>query len=233
MADNWIEFWKEKNAFDESMGVNYSVFLEKVERYIQPSPKDVVLDIGSGPGNLEDAWHHRVKEIHAVDVSTRYNDMVREKHKDHPNVFVYDLPGDDYLNFSMLGDKKFDIIIVMSVLQYYKNKDEVKQLIKAARNLAAPGGRLLIADIMAPTPFVKEVVQVLGDALKKGKFFSVLSLFVRLRFSKYYKVSREAGFLVLTSEDWKQIIGELGIDARFTEEPLTLQKNRKNLLVKF
>jgi 2-polyprenyl-3-methyl-5-hydroxy-6-metoxy-1,4-benzoquinol methylase len=225
MADNWIDFWKQKNAFDDSMGVNYSVFLEKVERYVKPQPSMVVLDIGSGPGNLEDAWYNRVKELHAVDVSTRYNNIVREKHKEHPNVFVYDLPGDDYLNFSMLAGKKFDLIIVMSVLQYYRNKEEVKQLIRSAKELAAPGGTLLIADIMAPTPFLKEVTQVLGDALKKGKFFSVLSLFV--------KISKQAGFLVLKNEDWKEIISELNLNARFTDEPLTLQKNRKNLLVKF
>lgn len=233
MADNWVDFWKEKNAFDDSMGMNYGVFLEKVEKYIHPQVHDVVLDIGSGPGHLEDAWYGRVREIHAVDISKRYNDIVREKHRSHNNVFVYDLPEKDYLNFSMLGDKKFDIIIVMSVLQYYRNKEEVKQLIAATQGLAKPGSKMIIADIMAPTSFVKEVVQVLADALKKGKFFSYLSLFVKLRFSPYYKTRQQAGFLVLTAEDWNEIITDLKLDASFTGEPLTLQKNRKNLLVKF
>jgi 2-polyprenyl-3-methyl-5-hydroxy-6-metoxy-1,4-benzoquinol methylase len=233
MADNWVDFWKEKNAFDDSMGVNYSVFLEKAEAYVHPAKDSVVLDIGSGPGHLEDAWQGRVKEIHAVDVSKRYNDVVREKHRDHPHVVVHDLSETNYLDFSFLGNKKFDIIIVMSVLQYYKNKEEVKKLLMAAKQLAAPGGTMLIADIMAPTSFVKEVVQVLTDALKKGKFFSYLSLFVRLRFSPYYKTRKQAGFLVLEKDDWETMIRELGLNARFTEQPLTLQKNRKNLLVKF
>jgi SAM-dependent methyltransferase len=233
MADNWVDFWKEKNAFDDSMGVNYGVFLEKVEKYIQPKSTDVVLDIGSGPGHLEDAWWAKVKEIHAVDISKRYNDIVRDKHRAHPNVFVYDLLERDYLNFSIVGDRTFDIIIVMSVLQYYKDKDEVKRLISSTQQLAKPGGKMIIADIMAPTPFVKEVVQVLGDALKKGKFFSYLYLFVKLRFSPYYQTRKQAGFLVLTADDWKEIISDLKLNARFTEEPLTLQKNRKNLLVKF
>ena len=228
-----MKFWKEKNAFDDSMVINYTYFLKKVEEYIKPSANSIVLDIGSGPGNLEDAWHNRVKEIHGVDISERYNNIAREKHKEHRNVFFYDLPENDYLNFSMLGDRKFDIVVVMSVLQYYRDKEEIIILLNNLKKYAAPGSVLLLCDLMVKNSFFIEVLQILSDAIKEGKLFSVLKLFFNLRFSNYYKVKKQTGFLVLSEQEWRDIIDELKLNARFTEGPLTLQKNRKNLITQF
>jgi 2-polyprenyl-3-methyl-5-hydroxy-6-metoxy-1,4-benzoquinol methylase len=215
------------------MAINYAYFLKKVENYIRPSSNAVVLDVGSGPGNLEDAWHNRVKEIHGLDVSERYNKIAREKHKEHRNVFFYDLPADDYLDFSMLRSRRFDVIIVMSVLQYYRNKEEVCRLIENIRKHATPGAQLLLCDLMVKSSFLKEIFEVLSNAMKEGKFFSTLALFFKLRFSSYYRVKKEAGFLVLSEDEWIEIIETLKLDARFIKEPLTLQQSRRNLLVKF
>ena len=233
MPNNWLQFWKGKNAFDDSMGINYSYFLRKVENYLQPSGNSVVLDIGSGPGNLEDAWYSRVSEIHGVDISERYNSLTRQKHKDHSNVFVYDLPENDYTNLNLLGDKKFNIIIVMSVLQYYKEKKEIVQLIESIKQHAAPGAVLLLCDLIVESSFIKEIMQVLAEGIREGKLFSTLTLLFKLRFSNYYKVKKESGFLILKQQEWLQILNDLKLNGKFIEEPLTLQKNRKNILVQF
>ncbi len=233
MSNSWLKFWKEKNVFDDIMVINYAYFLAKVEEYIKPSSKSVVLDIGSGPGNLEDAWYNRVKEIHGLDISERYNGIAREKHKEHANVFFHHLQEDDYLDFSVLQDKKFNIIFVMSVLQYYRSTEEIIQLLENIKKHAAPKAQLLLADLMVKNSFLKEIVQVLSEALREGQFFTMLFLFFKLRFSGYYKVRKEAGFLVLSANEWLEIINKLKLNAKFVEKPLTLQKNRKNLLIQF
>lgn len=233
MPDNWITFWKEKNAFDDSMSINYNYFLKKVERYVTPDKNSSVLDIGSGPGNLEDAWHSKVKEIHGVDVSKRYNEIAREKHKSNSNVFFHDLPEDDYLNFSILGDKKFDIIIVMSVLQYYNNKKEIITLIEGLKNYALPNAVLLLCDLIVKNSFVKEVAEVLQNAYKERKLLSMLALLFKLRFTSYYKVKKKAGLLMLSEQEWHEIIKDLNLNASFVEEALTLQKSRKSIIVRF
>lgn len=233
MANNWLKFWKERNAFDDSMGISYNYFLKKIEKYIQPSANDIVLDIGSGPGNLEDAWYNRVKEIHGVDISKRYNNIAKEKHQGHPNIFFYDLPENDYTNLSVLKDKKFNIIIVMSVLQYYTNKQEIIQLLENAKRHIAPGAVLLLCDLMVKSSFLNEIVQLLSDAVTEKKFFSTVSLLFRLRFSNYYKVKQQSGFLILSEGEWREIIRQLALNGEFTEEPLTLQKRRKNIIIRF
>ena len=117
----WLDYWQQENAFDETMSINYAYFLNRVEQHVTLTPQMAVLDIGSGPGHLADAWHNRVGRLVCLDVSERYNDQVRSRHAHHANVVVYDLPADDFLNFEMLGTQTFDLVIMMSVLQYYPN----------------------------------------------------------------------------------------------------------------
>lgn len=231
MTNKWNEFWRQKNEFDNSMEVNYAHFLKRINKYVQPNKDSIVLDIGSGPGYLEDAWFDRVKEIHGIDISERYNKAGREKHRNHPNVFFHDLIADDYLNFSIVGGKKFNIIIVMSVLQYYQNKEEVVQLLKNIRSLAAPGAKVLLCDLIVEHSMMKELFEVLREYWKAGKFLFAISLFFRLRFSPYYRVKKNQGFLILSVEEWKQILTHLKIKGEFIKDELTLQKSRKNILI--
>lgn len=231
MGKNWSDFWRHKNEFDDSMQINYQYFLQRLKKYVTPNQASVVLDIGSGPGNLEDAWFDKVKEIHGADISERYNAIAREKHKDHENVFFHDLSVTDYLNFSMLEGKKFSLIIVMSVLQYYNSKEEVVQLLRNIRQLAAPGAKIFLCDIIVQHSMMKELLQVLFEYFRAGKLFSALSLFFRLRFSSYYQFKKNNGFLMLSVEEWNEILGQLQLKAVFLSEPLTLQKSRKNIMI--
>ncbi|WP_420149749.1 class I SAM-dependent methyltransferase [Spirosoma sp.] len=233
MASTWLDFWQKENEFDDSMSTNYAYFLARVEEYIPLSKKTKVLDIGSGPGNLEDAWHHRIAEIHGLDISKRYNEIARAKHANHTNVYFHDLPADDYLNFQPVKSQQFDVIIVMSVVQYYRNADEIKSLIQSIKELAAPGAKALICDIMVGGSVLKDIASIIGRSLRQGQLLSMLRLLVRLRFSSYYEVRKENGFLVLPKQEWLEIARQVGVDARFINEPLTLQQERQNLLIQF
>ncbi len=233
MASTWLDFWQKENEFDDSMSANYAYFLARVEQYIPLAKTQKVLDIGSGPGNLEDAWHNRVAEIHGLDISKRYNEMARAKHATHPNIYFHDLPAHDYLNFSPVMDQRFDVIIVMSVVQYYRSADEVEQLIRAIKQVAAPGAKALICDLMVGGSVVKDVLSIIGRSLRQGQLLSMLTLLVRLRFSSYYTVRKENGFLILSEREWTAITRQVGVEAHFINEPLTLQQERRNLLIQF
>lgn len=233
MTSTWLDFWQKENEFDDSMSMNYNYFLARVEKYIPLSKTLKVLDIGSGPGNLEDAWHDRVCEIHGLDISKRYNEMARVKHKSHPNVYFHDLSADDYLNFSPIADEKFGAFIVMSVVQYYRSADEVEQLIRSIKHVAAPGAKALICDLMVGGSVLKDILSIIGRSLKQGQLLSMLKLLVRLRFSPYYAVRKENGFLILSKQEWLDITRRVGVEARFISEPLTLQQERQNLLIQF
>jgi SAM-dependent methyltransferase len=233
MASTWLDFWQKENEFDDSMTTNYAYFLARVEKYINLSKDKKVLDIGSGPGNLEDAWYNRVGEIHGLDISKRYNEVGRAKHAQHPNVYFHDLSADDYLNFSPVADQRFDIIVVMSVVQYYRNAAEVEQLLANIKQVAAPGAKALICDLIVAEGVLKDIFSILGRSLRQGKLLTMLTLLFRLRFSSYYTIRKENGFLVVPKQEWIAMCQRLSLNAQFLDEPITLQQERQNLLIQF
>ncbi|QJW88578.1 methyltransferase domain-containing protein [Spirosoma taeanense] len=233
MASTWLDFWQKENEFDDSMVANYAYFLARVEKYIPLSANQKVLDIGSGPGNLEDAWHDRVAEIHGLDVSKRYNEIARAKHVAHPNVFFHDLSADDYLNFSPVADQRFDVIIVMSVVQYYRNSAEVEQLLNNIKQVAEPGAKALICDLIVEENIIKDILSIIGKSFRQGQLLSMVRLLFRLRFSDYHTVRKENGFLVVPEREWLAICQRLKLNARFLSEPITMQEERRNLLIQF
>ena len=233
MTLTWLDFWQKENEFDQSMSINYAYFLARVGKYIPLVRTTRVLDIGSGPGNLEDAWYNKVAEIHGIDISQRYNEIARAKHSNHPNVFIHDLDPNDYLSFSPILNKQFDVIIVMSVVQYYRSSAEVEQLIKSIKQVAAPGAKALVCDIMVGGSAISDIFSVLKRSIKQGQLLSTLNLLFRLRFSSYYNVRKANGFLVLSEREWLNICGRLGLKAEFIREPLTMQQERQNLLIEF
>jgi 2-polyprenyl-3-methyl-5-hydroxy-6-metoxy-1,4-benzoquinol methylase len=233
MASTWLDFWQHENEFDESMSTNFNYFLARVETHIPLSKTLRVLDIGSGPGNLEDAWHNRVAEIHGLDISKRYNEIARARHAASGNVHFHDLNPDNYLDFRPIEGQQFDVIIVMSVVQYYRNIQEVEQLLQTIKRVAAPGARALICDLMVGESFVNDLLGLMKQSLQQGQFLATIKLLFRLRFSSYYTVRKENGFLIIPEQEWMAMCQRVGLKARFLSEPITLQRERRNLLINF
>lgn len=233
MPSTWLNFWQQENEFDDSMSTNYAYFLARVETVIPLSATQKVLDIGSGPGNLEDAWHDRVAEIHGLDISKRYNELARAKHKHHPTVYFHELPADDYLNFSAVADQRFDLIIVMSVVQYYRDAADVEGLLTAIKQVAAPGAKALICDLIVVESMMKDLLSIITRSLRQGQLLTMLKLLFRLRFSSYYEVRKKNGFLIVPESEWLAICRRLNLNAHFVREPLTMQQERQNLFIQF
>ncbi len=233
MAATWLSFWQEKNEFDEAMCANYHYFLARVSKHISLCPSLKILDIGSGPGHLADAWHDKVAEIHGVDISKRYNELARAKHANRPGVRFYDLSTDDYLNFGVIAGQRFDAVIVMSVVQYYKNAAEAEQLLTNIKQVAAPGAKALICDLIVKDGVGGDLLSILGRSLRQGELLKMLGLLFRLRFSAYYTVRKNNGLLIIPQTEWLAMCNRLDLNARFVAEPLTMQQERMNLLIQF
>lgn len=233
MVATWLNFWQEENEFDNAMCANYHYFLARVPQHITLCPSLKILDIGSGPGHLADAWHDKVAEIHGVDISKRYNELARAKHAHNPNVFFHDLCADDYLNFGVVTNQRFDAVIVMSVVQYYRNATEAEQLLKTIKQVAAPGAKALICDLIVKDGVGGDLLSILGRSLRQGELLKMLGLLIRLRFSAYYTVRKNNGLLIIPPDEWLAMCHRLGLNACFVPEPLTMQQERMNLLIQF
>lgn len=230
---NWIAYWNNDIIFSDILERAAHYFIKNTRSILQYSPYDILLDIGCGPGYVEDILKNEVKEIHGLDVSERYIRECKNKFADTDNVFFYKLEENNYLDFSLLKSKRFSIIICLSVIQYYKDIKEVEDLIWNVKSVAKRGAHFLIADIPMKNKFISDIFSLIKLSISKNFFTKVIKFLLRSRFSFYYKVRSTHGLLLLSDHEIMQLIERMGLKAKLLKEPLTLCRGRNHILIQF
>ncbi len=228
---NWVKFWQDGSIFTKIMEISADLFTKKSENYLNLKKSDVLLDIGCGYGSFS-SLYGKVHQVCGVDTSQKCIEQCREKYRDYPEYSFYLLSQEDYLNFDLLGSKKFSVSIIFSVIQYYKNIGEVEKLIKEVQKRTVDGGILLIGDIAAGESSLKDVFSILGKSLRHGFFFTAISFFFNARFSSYYELSKQQGLLSISKPELEDLVKRLNLNAQIIPN-LTLQSSRNNLLIRF
>src|SRR3989304_5856989 len=104
----WIDFWDRKNAFMEAnMKKNAQIFIKNYPKIFKFNKSDVVLDVGCGPGYLEEYLKDKVKEIHCLEISAYYINLLKNKFEGSSNVYIHKLDKRKYLNLDSLMPRKF------------------------------------------------------------------------------------------------------------------------------
>jgi len=233
-TDNWIAFWNEETIFtDADWRKNMEIFVRATSPIIKYNSDDIILDIGCGPGYLASSLKHRIKEIHCLETSERYLEICKKKFEQNQNVFLYKLDNENYTDLSFLGNRKFSVIICLSVIQYYKNISQVENLIEQASRIARPGAKFLIADIQVSTGTFSDVCGILKTGLKEKFLREALLFLLRARTSRYHKIRSSQGLLILPLEKLNEMIVKLHLDAQILHTQLTVNENRKHLLITF
>ncbi len=100
---------------------------------------DSLLDLGTGSGNIELIFHKNIKEIVGVDYHKEALDFLEAKLNDKKisNVKLINSDIRDVKNYSKLG--KFDLILLMDVIEHLKEKDADSLLAKLNKLLTSDG----------------------------------------------------------------------------------------------
>ncbi len=229
----WTRFWSDQSLFDDAMlGRNVNVFLRACAPLMAFSRSDRVLDIGCGPGHLIAELAPNVGEICGLDTSPKYIRACEERFADFPNVYIGQL-GDDYTDLSIAGNGKFDKIVCLSVIQYYRDKNDVRQLLAAVKNIAALQARFLIADILIETTLARDVFSLARSAVRDGELANVLKFLWRARFGEYAGLRRDVGLLSFEKGELPRMAAEENIEAEKINKRLTVNDNRSNLMIRY
>jgi 2-polyprenyl-3-methyl-5-hydroxy-6-metoxy-1,4-benzoquinol methylase len=230
---SWFNYW---NQADERMLANMrrnkEIFLRNSKKIISFNKNDIVLDIGCGPGLLEEHLKDKVKEIHCLDTSEYFINTLKKKFKGNSNIFIHQLSKAAFTDLSFLKHKKFSIVLCMSVVSYYKNIEDFKNLIIEVQKLCK-GGILLITDIKVKKGAFEDILGLLKMGFKENCLLESIEFLIRSRFSLYYSVRKNRDLLVIPEEEIRKIIKELKLSAEILDTPLSLNSNRKHLLIKF
>jgi len=231
---DWVVYWNNKNFSSEKIyRMNMDIFIRATDPILGYHNKDTVLDIGSGFGYLPAFLKNRVKEIHCLDVSEWFLDLSIKQFSQKKNIFFYKLDLDNYTDLSIVKDKTFSKIICLGVIPYYKNIEELERLIEEVRKVAAPGAKFIITDIPTDTKVYSGAWSLLKTGLSKLLLFEVIKQLIMYRISDYYKIRSSIGLLVLSKERINSLIQRLDLDADIISTPMTINKGRLHILIRF
>lgn len=227
---SWGNYWKENPKLFMKVMEKSTEYVAKqllIHELIDQSSQ--ILDFGCGPGYLANALKGEIKNYYGVDISSVYIKNAREKCKDYPNFLFLEVEMEQSIQSLGLVEKegqKFDTIIILSVVQYFDNKETVLELLSKCRSLLQSGGKILLVDIIAhENGLLKDAFGILIHSIKMGYFFSFLKFMVIAKQSKYNTLRKKHKLLMLTPKEVFSMAQQLGMKA-IQLPRITMQRSR-------
>jgi 2-polyprenyl-3-methyl-5-hydroxy-6-metoxy-1,4-benzoquinol methylase len=208
------------------------IFLRGIDGLIEFEKTDVVMDIGCGSGELAQSIKAGVKEIYCLDVSEHSINICRRRFASCTNVHIRSLDPHNYTSLEFLPSHRFTKIICLSVVQYYKNIDELKSLLLSIQNIAAPKAQILIADIPGKGhSLVGDIKGNLLVAWREGYLLAAIKLLIQAATGKYRQVRNAQGMFSTTKEELLALTTELNLNGTVVTKQISTNANRLHLSI--
>lgn len=196
---SWTEFWGGKHSIYVSprhIDAHFRRLTADLAAVLPHRPGLRILDYGCGDAlgapSLATLGHRIALYDAAVEVRTR----VRRRYDGDPRIAVMDEEG------LASAHEGFDAIIVSSVIQYIPS-DALPSVVARWHRLLAPGGVLVVADVMRPDAgMAEDVADLLGFAWKEGFLPAALLGLARTYFSDYRRMRRALGLARYTQQEF-------------------------------
>jgi 2-polyprenyl-3-methyl-5-hydroxy-6-metoxy-1,4-benzoquinol methylase len=227
---SWSNYWKEDpKLFMTVMEKSTEYVAKKLESSQLIDTNTRLFDFGCGPGYLATALKGKIKEYHGVDISQRYITTAKEKCKGYPTFDFSEIPFDNthaiLSNFEKEG-KRFDTIVILSVIQYFPTNEAVLQLLEKCKELMAEGGKIILADVIEHENGIwKDAFNVLFHSIKKRYLLSFLKFIIVAKQSKYNQLRKKHRLLQLTKEEVTRMANELSLQLTILPS-ITIQSSR-------
>lgn len=230
--DDWSSFWKrEGNAFNAIMEINTQYFARQF-RKLGIKKDDTILDYGCGPGLLEDALVPLGFNVTGVDINESFIDDCQRKYPDLVFITISsDVTSSNEILLRTFHDKKFDYIVLLSILQYFSDHSQIESLFTMLRRFLKPGGSIILADVVGTnTSSVRDLISLTFHSMAAGKIIALFQFVFYLLFSRYRTISKNKPLLVLSSETVQRMAEKHSFSFREVSG-LTIHATRKNYIL--
>lgn len=224
---SWQEFWSRDTSIyvnERHRQVHYADVAADIIALV-PGKAAGVLDFGCGEALSADRVAQACGRLYLCDSSPLVRQRLTARHADRASVSVLAPEG-----LATLPDGGLDLIVVNSVLQYL-SADELAVLLDRFAGLLAPGGTLVLADVVPPDVGpLADAAALLRYAAAKGFLLAALAGLVRTFFSDYRKKRAALG---LSHYSQSQILARLadhGLVGRRRATNLGHNPNRMTIL---
>jgi 2-polyprenyl-3-methyl-5-hydroxy-6-metoxy-1,4-benzoquinol methylase len=203
---SWGNYWKgNPKLFVKVMEKSTEYVAKKLEIHELINHSTELFDFGCGPGYLANALKGKIKSYYGVDISAKYIEIAQQKCKENDKFYFRELPLEHSIS-SLISlkeeGKQFDTIIILSVIQYFKQKEEVLELINNSKALLKPGGQILLLDVIENEKGLwKDAISVMWHSIMYGYFYSFIRFIFRAKWSKYNLLRKAHQLFMLSKEE--------------------------------
>jgi SAM-dependent methyltransferase len=207
---SWREFWDNAHSIyvsERHKDVHYRDVAEQLAAFV-PSPQARVLDHGSGEAIHADLVAARAGELLLCDSAATVRASITGRFVGNPKIKVI-APED----VERLPDARLDLIFANSLVQYL-TADELGRMLALWRRLLAPGGGLIVADVIPPeVDALSDGLALLRYAAANGFLGAALVGLTRTALSRYRRLRNELGIARYSEADFLQKLRAAGFSA--------------------
>lgn len=217
----WDDYWERLDDSQPIFRLEAKDFVERFNRMFTDATGARLLDFGCGFGLLAEEISSRVAELMVWDSAANMRSIAYAR-----------LSGIDNVGFVDLSDSsvdmpagEFDFILVNSVIQYM-TFDELSVWTRSWKAMLAPGGRLVISDIMTDKySFVRDLFAFLAVCRRNGVLMRSILAGIRA-IGDYSAVKASRPLLRLDAAQISTIAGGADLDVTILPENLTYHYGR-------
>jgi SAM-dependent methyltransferase len=210
LIGSWREFWDRPHRIyvnDRHRRVHYARVASDILEEV-PAKPGVVLDYGCGEALEAARVAARCRRLILCESAPTVRAALARRYADNPAISVL-APE----NLAALPNGEIDLVVVNSVLQYLP-REECASLVDMLRPKLAPGGRIILADVVPPGGgIIADVSSLLGTALREGFFFAALLGLALTFVSDYRRLRHEIGLTTYEESDIRALLERAGYAA--------------------
>ena len=186
----WRDFWDSAHSIyvsDRHKDVHYRDVAEQLAAFV-PRPDARVLDYGSGEAIHAGIVANRAREVLLCDAAASVRAAIVARFAGNPKIKVLAPEEVEHL-----PDRSLDLVFANSLVQYL-TETELDRMLALWRRLLAPGGVLIVADVIPPSVGpLSDGLALIRYAAANGFLGAALLGLTRTALSRYTRLRGELG----------------------------------------
>lgn len=207
---DWISYWDSDHPIyvnARHFDVHYANIADDIVRLV-PSKAARVLDYGCGEALHADKIAANCATLYLCEAAPTVRTRLKERFGRIANIAVV-TPEE----VAAMEPESLDLVVANSLLQYLK-RNELLVLLKVWRTLLAPGGALVLADVIDPKQSaLADALSLLNFARKNGFLTAAFIGLVKTTLSDYRKLRAQLGLTTYAETEMLKLLADAGYDA--------------------
>ncbi len=231
-TQDWTQFWKgERTSFNEVMKLATTYFARQIVNRFSLTAKHQVFDYGCGPGFFADHLSTLEIPVTGADINPYF---IEQSRNNHPHsLFIHtssNISEAERQLANELNEKRFDVIVMLSIAQYFGSLQEFEQVIRMLVPYTSQTGKIVVADVLdSKTSSYIDGLGLLMQCVRHAKLISFVRFMRYVTSSTYAKIYKDSKLLQIPEDFINDMCKRNGL-AYEKVSGLTIHPSRTNYI---